>query len=200
MFCKNCGSEIKENTSFCGNCGAKVELAGAQPIPPVQPTQSAAADAPSAPEATNMYSFDRNAYIGKAYIFDYYIGLNVRSFRISRSATGFNDDHLLYSKGLSRSQIPYGIIKEIKDETKTSAYAVFCIALLALVAVICIACDAIIYALIAAALAALAIKGKNCRTISISTADNKVFKIKTVPKNQEADEFLTYLRNETGIR
>ena len=24
MFCKNCGSPLDDNASFCGNCGAKV--------------------------------------------------------------------------------------------------------------------------------------------------------------------------------
>lgn len=31
MFCKNCGSPLDDNASFCGNCGAKVNQEKAQP-------------------------------------------------------------------------------------------------------------------------------------------------------------------------
>lgn len=33
MFCKNCGSPIKENTKFCSNCGAMIETAAPAPAP-----------------------------------------------------------------------------------------------------------------------------------------------------------------------
>ena len=35
MFCKSCGSEIKDGQSFCANCGAPV-------TPPAQPAVQAA--------------------------------------------------------------------------------------------------------------------------------------------------------------
>lgn len=92
------------------------------------------------------------------------------------------------------------MIKEIKDETKISTYAIFCIAVFVLVGIICIACGVGGYAVIAAALAVLTIFCSKMRQISIVTTDNKVFKINVVPKNQETGEFLTYLKNETGIR
>lgn len=33
MFCKNCGSPLDDNASFCGNCGAKVNQEKAQAEP-----------------------------------------------------------------------------------------------------------------------------------------------------------------------
>ncbi len=190
MFCKNCGNEIKEGTAFCSKCGAKTAT--------VEKNGSAASlESSNAAVVSNRVS--RDTYIGKAYTFDYYIGINLPSCRISRRAVGFNDDNLLYCKGLRKTQIPYSTIKEIKDETKISAYAIFCIVILVLVGIICIACGGIFYALIAAVLAVFAILSRNCRQISIVTADNKVFKIKVVPKNKETDAFLTYLKNEAGI-
>ena len=33
MFCKNCGSPLDDNASFCGNCGAKVNKEKAQAEP-----------------------------------------------------------------------------------------------------------------------------------------------------------------------
>lgn len=191
MFCKNCGNEIKEGAAFCPKCGAKaatIERSGSGSF----------TDSRNAPVADSN-KISRDTYIGKAYTFDYYIGVNLRSCRISRRAVGFNNDNLLYCKGLSKNEIPYGMIKEIKDETKISSYVIFCIAVFVLVGIIFIACGEFFYALIAAALAVLSILCRNCRQISIVTTDNKVFKIKIVPKNKEIDDFLMYLRNETGI-
>ncbi len=192
MFCKNCGNEIKEGTAFCSKCGAKTST--------VEKSDSGVSLESSNVTATNSNVIPRDTYIGKAYTFDYYIGLNLSSFRLSRCVVGFNDDHLLYCKGLSKTQIPYSMIKEIKDETKVSPYVMFSVAVLALVGLICLVCGGFFYALIAAALVVLAILCRKMRQISIVTTDNKVFKIKVVPKNQETDEFLTYLKNETGIR
>ncbi len=192
MFCKNCGNEIKEGTAFCSKCGAKT-------VTVERSSSGASLESNNVPVADSN-KISRDTYIGKAYTFDYYIGINLPSFRISRRAVGFNEDNLLYCKGLSKTQIPYGIIKEIKDETKISAYAIFCIAILVLVGIICIACDGIFYALIAAVLAVLAILWRNCRQISIVTADNKIFKIKVVPKNKEIDQFIAYLKNEAAIK
>lgn len=192
MFCKNCGNEIKDGVKFCGKCGAKT----------VTVERSDSGDLPKSNNVTveNSNGISRDTYIGKAYVLDYYIGLNLPSFRISRRAVGFNDDNLLYCKGLSKTQIPYSMIKEIKDETKISSYAIFCIAVCVLVGIICIACGWIFVTLLAAVLSVLSILQRNYRQISIVTTDNKVFKIKVVPKNKETDEFLTYLKNETGIR
>ncbi|MDR2098163.1 MAG: zinc ribbon domain-containing protein [Spirochaetaceae bacterium] len=36
MFCKNCGTQLKEGAKFCGNCGTAVAAAG-QPAAPVTP-------------------------------------------------------------------------------------------------------------------------------------------------------------------
>ena len=106
----------------------------------------------------------------------------------------------MYCKGFRKTQIPYSIIKEIKDETKISAYAIFCIAVFILVGIICIACGGTGYAIIAAILSVLAIVWRNCRQISIITTDNKVFKIKVVPKNKKIEQFLIYLKSEAKIR
>lgn len=192
MFCKNCGNEINEGTAFCSKCGAKTATV----------ERSDSGDLPKSNNVAveNSNRISRDTYIGKGYVFDYYIGVNLRSFRINRRAVGFNDDNLLYCKGLRKTQIPYSMIKEIKDETKVSSYAVFCIAVFIIVAIICFACSLIGVALISVALGVLTILCRNCRQISIVTTDNKVFGIKVVPKNKEIDEFLTYLKNETGIR
>lgn len=192
MFCKNCGNKVKDGAKFCDKCGADIEISGK-------------IDSGTSLQSNNISAEDnskiaRDTYIGKAYTFYYYIGVNLPSFRISRRAVGFNEDHLLYCKGLRRTQIPYSMIKEIKDETKISAYAIFCIAVLVLVGIICIACGGAIYAIIAAVLAVLAVLWRNCRQISIVTADNKIFKVKVVPKNKEIDQFLIYLKNEAKIR
>lgn len=192
MFCKNCGNEINEGTAFCSKCGAKTAA--------VERSDSGDSLKSNNVTVENSNGISRDTYIGKAYVFDYYIGVNLRSFRINRRAVGFNDDNLLYCKGLIKTQIPYSMIKEIKDETKISSYAIFCIAFFILVAIICLACSLIGVALISAVLAVLTILCRNCRQISIVTTDNKIFKIKVVPKNKETDEFLTYLKNETGIR
>lgn len=66
--------------------------------------------------------------------------------------------------------------------------------------IIYLVCGRFLYALIAAALAVLSILYRNYRQISIATTDNKVFKINVVPKNKEIDQFLTYLKNETGVK
>lgn len=197
MFCKNCGNELKSGVKFCGKCGAKNEFyRGSASNSNVS---EASAEVKNVPTLDNN-AISRDSYIGKAYTFDYYIGLNIRSFRISRCAVGFNDDALLYCKGLSKTQIPYSMINEIKDETKISTYVVFCIVVFILVGIICIACGGAFYALIAAVLAMLAILYRNCREVSIVTTDNKVFKIKVGTKDKEIDEFLRYLKNETGIK
>jgi len=192
MFCKNCGNEIKEGTAFCSKCGTKIAT--------VERSNSGDSLKSNNVNIENSSEISRDTYIGKAYVFDYYIGVNLRSFRINRRAVGFNDDNLLYCKGLRKTQIPYSMIKEIKDETKVSSYAVFCIAVFIIVAIICFACSLIWVALISVALGVLTILCRNCRQISIVTTDNKVFGVKVVQKNKETDEFLTYLKNETGIR
>lgn len=194
MFCKNCGNEMKDGVKFCGKCGAKTESFSESVS-----NGNVSAETRNVPVEDNN-KISRDTYLGKAYVFDYYIGLNLRSFRISRRVVGFNEDNLLYCKGLRKTQIPYSMIKEIKDETRISSYVIFSIAVFVLVGIICIACGGIWYALIAAILAALAILCRNCRQISIATTDNKVFKINVVPKNKEMDQFLTYLKNETGVK
>lgn len=186
MFCKSCGNELKEGAKVCDKCGAKnPELDG---------------NAVKNNVSVENGKQPRDAYIGKSYVFDYYVGVNLRSFRISRRAVGFNEDHLLYCKGLRKTQIPYSAISKIEDTTKISAYVIFCIAVFLLIGIICIVCGAAGYSLIAFALAVLSFFFVKCREISIVTTDNKAFKIKVVKKNKEIDEFLTSLRSETGIR
>lgn len=192
MFCKNCGNEIKEGIAFCSQCGTKVAT--------VERSDSGDSLKSNNATATNSNKISRDTYIGKAYILDYYIGLNLPGLRLSRRAVGFNDDNLLYCKGLTKTQIPYSMIKGIKDETKLSSYVIFCIAVCVLVGIICIVCEQLFVALISAVLVVLSILQRNYRQISIVTTNNKTFKIKVVPKNKETDEFLTYLKNETGIR
>ncbi|MDR2501482.1 MAG: zinc ribbon domain-containing protein [Treponema sp.] len=63
MFCKNCGTQVKEDAAFCGNCGAQAGAAAQRPIQnaahsgqilaaPYQPPQAApAAYAPSYQQA-----------------------------------------------------------------------------------------------------------------------------------------------------
>lgn len=192
MFCKNCGNEVKDGVKFCSRCGAKIEIGSK-----INSETLSQSDNVSAGDSSTI---SRDTYIGKAYTFDYYIGVNLQCLRISRRAVGFNDDNLLYCKGLRKTQIPYNMIKEIKDETKISAYAIFCIVVLIMVGIICIVCGGAGYAIIAAILAVLAIVWRKCRQISIITTDNKIFKIKVVPKNKEIDQFLIYLKNEAEIR
>lgn len=194
MFCKNCGNEMKNGVQFCGKCGAKTESFSESVS-----NGNVSAETRNVPVEDNS-KISRDTYLGKAYIFDYYIGVNLRGFRISRRAVGFNDDNILYWKGLSKKQIPYSMIKEIKDETRISSYVIFCIAFFVIMGIIYLVCGRFLYALIAAALAVLSILYRNYRQISIATTDNKVFKINVVPKNKEIDQFLTYLKNETGVK
>ena len=186
MFCENCGKEIKDGVAFCSECGAKIEGANGGSATVEDTTKTDA----SVEENRNI---SRESYIGKAYVFDYYIGLNIPSFRLSRRAVAFNDDHLLYCKGLHKIQIPYGLINKIEEKTKTSPYVIFCFVFFVIVGGIAVA-------LVATVMAVLSIIFRKYREISIMTTDNKIFKIKVVPKNKEIDEFFTYLKSETGIR
>jgi hypothetical protein len=191
MFCKNCGSELKENEKFCSKCGTSATTIE-------RGSSEDSLNSENIPGA-DCNRISRDTYIGKAYIFDYYIGVNLRRLRLSRRAVGFNDDNLLYCKGLNKTQIPYSMIKEIKDETKISAYVIFCILVCVLGGIIGIGAGKIFLTLMAAVLVVLSILYRNYREISIVTTDDKVFKIKTVTKNQEINEFLTYLKNETSV-
>ena len=193
MFCKNCGKEIKDGVAFCSECGAKIESANGGSATVENTTKTDA----SVEENRNI---SRESYIGKAYVFDYYIGLNIPSFRLSRRAVGFNDDHLLYCKGLHKIQIPYGVISKIEEKTKTSPYVISCFVFFVIVGIIALICGGVAVALVAAVMAVLSIIFRKYREISIITTDNKVFKIKVVPKNKEIDEFFTYLKSETGIK
>ena len=77
---------------------------------------------------------------------------------------------------------------------------IFCFAVFVFIAIICCVLEGFLYAAISALLAVVSILWRNYRQISIVTTDNKVFKIKVVQKNMEIDQFLKYLKNETGIR
>ncbi len=39
MYCKNCGTEINDNTSFCPNCGQSVNSEASNPAPAYKPDQ-----------------------------------------------------------------------------------------------------------------------------------------------------------------
>ena len=81
MVCKNCGNEVNENKVFCSKCGVRIGV------------------------VTNKNEngkIPREEYLGKSYTFDNYIGLNIRALRLSRRAVGFDDDNLVYCRGLIR--------------------------------------------------------------------------------------------------
>lgn len=189
MFCKNCGNEMKDDELFCSECGTpvKMESVGENMV------------AAKGSILRNTYS-NCPAHVGKEYVFDYYIALDLHGLRLSRRAVRFNEDHLLYCRGLMKTQIPYGVIREIKDETKTSSYVIACIVISVLLGIICLVCGLYAVTVVAILLIIFSIIFRQYRQISILTMDNKVFKIKVVPKNQEIDEFLTYLKDDTGIR
>ena len=77
---------------------------------------------------------------------------------------------------------------------------IFCFVFFVFVGIIALICGGVAVALVAAVMAVLSIIFRKYREISIMTTDNKIFKIKVVPKNKEINEFFTYLKSETGIR
>lgn len=63
MFCKNCGTEVKENVPFCANCGARLDAEVTQQ--PVQPAQNPYQNAPyqNTPyQQYQQYQQDNSAY------------------------------------------------------------------------------------------------------------------------------------------
>ena len=50
MFCKNCGADIPEGSTFCGNCGMKVTVEPSQQEPINQQYQQPEADPQTQPE------------------------------------------------------------------------------------------------------------------------------------------------------
>lgn len=206
MFCKECGNQLKDGVAFCNQCGTKIETNAAEATQIkndlVTGNMSGGNTSRNTSNANNRSvsnngKIPRETYIGKAYTFDYYFGLNLRSFRISRRAVGFDEDNLLYCKGFSRTQIPYNSIEKIYDEVKTSRYAIFCFVFSIIIAILCLVLEGVAYAVIAAVIALLAILWRNYRQISIITNNMQVFKINVVLNNREMDQFLTYLKNET---
>lgn len=64
MFCKNCGNELKEGVKFCSKCGTPVgviQTSENQEVPQAAVLPETAVS-PAAP--------DKNAIIGKSYIFN----------------------------------------------------------------------------------------------------------------------------------
>lgn len=172
MVCKNCGNEVNGNKAFCSNCGAKIG---------------------TVTNNNENKKISREEYIGKSYTFDNYILLNIRSLRLSRRAVGFDDDHLVYCRGFNREQIPYNMIKEIKDEIKINLYTIICIIILIILTIIGLS------PVLSAILILICLFGTKYRQITIILANNKNYVIKTVPKNKEIDQFLAYLKNESDI-
>lgn len=63
MFCKNCGAEIQEGSTFCGNCGMKVTTEPVQPDFAEQPSKQYEAPAqPEAPAQDTYQSYQQPQY------------------------------------------------------------------------------------------------------------------------------------------
>lgn len=213
MFCKNCGNELKEGVAFCGKCGTTITVPAenqAAPTPAPQasytnenlmPQQSAFnTQTPSGNQAVQLNNkIDRNVYIGKTYEFVHYWLVNLRSFRLSPvRVVGFDEDSLVYAKGFKKSQIPYSCITGIKDEQKVCVKSIVCLCIgVILSLLIGITVNPTVF--IVALFSLLYLLGLKERVITITTSDNHVFKLEMCTKNKEADDFLMYLRNETGI-
>ncbi|MBE6672036.1 MAG: zinc ribbon domain-containing protein [Ruminococcaceae bacterium] len=92
MFCKNCGSAISDQASFCPACGTKVQESAQQARPaPQQPKQAPAADLRSALKLNN----DNSALLGyiaagcsaAAAILWGFIGVSITSFGFKQEAS-----------------------------------------------------------------------------------------------------------------
>lgn len=70
MFCKNCGTEMDDNTTFCPKCGAAQSAPETQTPPPAEHvTQQVPPQAPQAPQATAAApatEAEKNAYFKSA--------------------------------------------------------------------------------------------------------------------------------------
>lgn len=197
MFCKNCGKELKENAKFCAGCGTVVG-SGANPT----------AQAPAAPEAQPVSAPAASAdgtdtvadgIVGKSYVFDYYFLFNFGRARLSRVGVGFDTDNLLYAKGLKKLQIPYSIVREIRDENKTSKYMIFSLIVAVVLGILCALGGLIPVTVVCAVFAVLVFLKRKMRVVTIVTSDeNKEFKIPVLPKNAEIDQFIGELKCKSG--
>lgn len=201
MFCENCGKELKADATFCGKCGTRIAVntestsfVGNNPVQ--QPTVNQANISQAAQPHNKI---DRNVYIGKTYEFVHYWLVNLRSFRLSPvRVVGFDENNLVYAKGFKKSEIPYSCITGIRDEQKICVKSIVCLFIgVILSLLIGITIDPIV--LVVALFSLLFLLGLKERVITITTSDNHEFKLEMRTKNKEADDFLMYLRNETGI-
>ncbi len=56
MYCKNCGSFVEDNASFCNNCGAATNPAAGTPNAPYTQPAAAPYEAPAAPAYSAPYT------------------------------------------------------------------------------------------------------------------------------------------------
>ena len=197
MFCKNCGKELQENAKFCAGCGTVV-ASWASPT----------AQAPAAPEARQESAPAASAdgtdtaaagIVRKSYVFDYYFLYNFGRARLSRVGVGFDTDNLLYAKGLKKLQIPYSIVREIRDENKTSKYMIFSLIVAVVLGILCALGGLIPVTVVCAVFAVLVFLKRKMRVVTIVTSDeNKEFKIPVLPKNAEIDQFIGELKRKSG--
>ena len=194
MFCKNCGKELKENAKFCAGCGTVVG-SGTNPTeqaPEAQPVSAPAASADGTDTAAD-------GIVGKSYVFDYYFLFNFGRARLSRVGVGFDTDNLLYAKGLKKLQIPYSIVREIRDENKTSKYMIFSLIVAVVLGILCALGGLIPVTVVCAVFAVLVFLKRKMRVVTIVTSDeNKEFKIPVLPKNAEIDQFIGELKRKSG--
>lgn len=189
MFCKNCGKELQENAKFCAGCGTVV---GSGANPTAQPVSAPAASADGTDTAAD-------GIVGKSYVFDYYFLFNFGRARLSRVGVGFDTDNLLYAKGLKKLQIPYSIVREIRDENKTSRYMIFSLIVAVVLGILCALGELIPVTVVCAVFAVLVFLKRKMRVVTIVTSDeNKEFKIPVLPKNAEIDQFIGELKRKSG--
>ena len=166
------------------------------------------AQAPAAPEAQPVSAPAASAdgtdtaadgIVGKSYVFDYYFLFNFGRARLSRVGVGFDTDNLLYAKGLKKFQIPYSIVREIRDENKTSKYMIFSLIVAVVLGILCALGELIPVTVVCAVFAVLVFLKRKMRVVTIVTSDeNKEFKIPVLPKNAEIDQFIGELKRKSG--
>ena len=190
MFCNNCGKELKDGAAFCSGCGTKMEMNASENQSNSENKTVDVADVKP----------NRDTYLNKWFTFDYYIGVNIKSLRMYRRSVRFEENILRYSKGLKSMEIPYNMIKGVKDEKKFSVTSFVLMIFTLLISLICLIGGAYLVTIVGILLAVAWVMNRYYRSVSILTTDNKSFEIRVNVKNQEIDQFLTYLKNETGIK
>ena len=159
---------MQENAKFCAGCGTVVG-SGANPTaqapaaPEAQPVSAPAASADGTDTAAD-------GIVGKSYVFDYYFLFNFGRARLSRVGVGFDTDNLLYAKGLKKLQIPYSIVREIRDENKTSKYMIFSLIVAVVLGILCALGGLIPVTVVCAVLRYLFLEAE-MRVVTIVTSD-----------------------------